>query len=1055
MSAAAAQPGKVVEDLSRMEGEYGAKMIGKLKQMSVLVYGMTGVGVETAKNLILAGPKQVVIVDDAPTQIADLATNFYLDTHHVGQPRGQSCIRHLAELNPNVSVKVHSGALIASFIHEFDVVIMTGDLPLKQILQINDLTRSRQPTAGVFLLAGINGVTGFLFSDFGPEHSVFDKDGVAPRQIIIDHITNAEHGVVTIDGDRHLLNDGDVVQFAEVNHMTVDATVPESHVHSNNDVIRNINTCVTIKTTKNPKRFTIGDTRQLKEYTNGGVGVEVKKTVIHKSSPLAVQLASPTFISGYMDFSKFGRDAQLHLARVAVWRFQERHNRWPHLHSTADADEVIALAKQTLQDNQTAGGTLSGIEVDEGVIRNFSLYYQSELTPFAALFGGVVAQEATKQTGKYAPLEQWFHFDAFELLDDKVPVDAKPLNTRYDHQIAIFGAAFQQKLMQQNLFLVGCGALGCEYLKAIALSGVGVKGSVSITDDDRIELSNLSRQFLFRRKHVGKPKSVSAAEAALEMNPELRSTLRTHEVRVEPKTEDTFDDAFWNSLSFVVNALDNQIARKYTDGQCVLYGKPLFESGTLGTQANSAICVPKLTPSYSQGAVAGEEQGIAKCTLRNFPSDVVHCIEWAREKFDDLFVNGADNANSFLDNPTNFFQQIKSDPLSEADTLNGVKTWLELAKNPSHETAVRLVFDFFITNFRNAILDLTHAFPADARNVDKTTGADLGPFWHGHKRFPNAAHFIRDDPLHIDFVYHGANIMCSVFKLSPLTRQQVHDIAGKLKADDWKFSGVDAEISKQNDNNNSDSSSSSSSSVMVPPDDRALVSELTQYLSTLELLSFQKLNAQDFEKDVDENHHVDWVTAATNLRSLNYQIKPTDRNKVRLTAGKIIPAIATTTATITGFVLIEIFKYVKSVQLNKHRAATINLGTNTYVLEELPDPIRMKTGLDAATQMQVVAVPEGFTVWDSIQLKGTPQLTIQQFADLLKEVHFGVELDMLTTTTGKILFNSTDLLGGQKAKAKTRLTSPLLKVYEEVSGGPVFPSSRNYLLLEADRKSVV
>jgi len=39
---------------------------------------------------------------------------------------------------------------------------------------------------------------------------------------------------------------------------------------------------------------------------------------------------------------------------------------------------------------------------------------------------------------------------------------------------------------------------------------------------------------------------------------------------------------------------------------------------------NSVICLPFKTPSYSEGAVAGEEQGIAKCTLRNFPSLDIH-----------------------------------------------------------------------------------------------------------------------------------------------------------------------------------------------------------------------------------------------------------------------------------------------------------------------------------------------------------------------------------------------------------------------------------------------
>lgn len=49
--------------------------MGKLTQMRVLVVGMRGVGVETAKNLTLAGPKQVTIHDDSVVEPADLGRN--------------------------------------------------------------------------------------------------------------------------------------------------------------------------------------------------------------------------------------------------------------------------------------------------------------------------------------------------------------------------------------------------------------------------------------------------------------------------------------------------------------------------------------------------------------------------------------------------------------------------------------------------------------------------------------------------------------------------------------------------------------------------------------------------------------------------------------------------------------------------------------------------------------------------------------------------------------------------------------------------------------------
>ena len=102
------------------------------------------------------------------------------------------------------------------------------------------------------------------------------------------------------------------------------------------------------------------------------------------------------------------------------------------------------------------------------------------------------------------------------------------------------------------------------------------------------------------------------------------------------------------------------------------------------------------------------------------------CIEWSREKFDDLYVSGADAVNSLLENREQFLQKLKQDPLSEVDALKSVQRWLQLAAVPSFETCARVMLEEFIVNYRNAINDLTHAFPKDARIKDNSTGADLG-----------------------------------------------------------------------------------------------------------------------------------------------------------------------------------------------------------------------------------------------------------------------------------------------------------------------------------------
>ena len=65
------------------------------------------------------------------------------------------------------------------------------------------------------------------------------------------------------------------------------------------------------------------------------------------------------------------------------------------------------------------------------------------------------------------------------------------------------GSHLLDRLQQLDLFLVGCGAIGCEMLKNFSMLGVGCKGGcVTITDNDLIEKSNLNRQFLFRPWHI-------------------------------------------------------------------------------------------------------------------------------------------------------------------------------------------------------------------------------------------------------------------------------------------------------------------------------------------------------------------------------------------------------------------------------------------------------------------------------------------------------------------------------------------------------------------------
>jgi ubiquitin-activating enzyme E1 len=63
---------------SRQIGTFGMEAMGKLMQLKTLIVGMRGLGVETAKNLILAGPATVTLYDPTITSMRDMGSNFYL-----------------------------------------------------------------------------------------------------------------------------------------------------------------------------------------------------------------------------------------------------------------------------------------------------------------------------------------------------------------------------------------------------------------------------------------------------------------------------------------------------------------------------------------------------------------------------------------------------------------------------------------------------------------------------------------------------------------------------------------------------------------------------------------------------------------------------------------------------------------------------------------------------------------------------------------------------------------------------------------------------------------
>lgn len=96
-----------------------------------------------------------------------------------------------------------------------------------------------------------------------------------------------------------------------------------------------------------------------------------------------------------------------------------------------------------------------------------------------------------------------------------------------------------------------------------------------------------------------------------------------------------------------------------------------------------------------------------------------------------------------------------------------------------------------------------------------------------------------------------------------------------------------------------------------------------------------KITPLEFEKDDDKNLHIDFIVACSNSRASNYSIEHADRLKSKLIAGKIIPAIATTTSVVAGLVSVELYKIVQGhTNIEKYKNGFVNLALPLFTFSE-------------------------------------------------------------------------------------------------------------------------
>lgn len=166
------------------------------------------------------------------------------------------------------------------------------------------------------------------------------------------------------------------------------------------------------------------DTTKFSAFTRNGIVENVKVPKKHKFTSLKSALYNPNACSKYgalqsPDLKRFDRAEQTHFAILAYYEYVSTLHEQPNLNTQEEQDQYYTFA-QRINNNykMKANEKHFAIEgdIEAMVLLNVARFASCSISPMSAFFGGVIAQEIVKFTGKYTPLQQFLHYDIFETL---------------------------------------------------------------------------------------------------------------------------------------------------------------------------------------------------------------------------------------------------------------------------------------------------------------------------------------------------------------------------------------------------------------------------------------------------------------------------------------------------------------------------------------------------------------------------------------------------------------------------------------------------------------
>mmetsp|Transcript_99610 Transcript_99610/g.281085 ORF Transcript_99610/g.281085 Transcript_99610/m.281085 type:complete len:608 (+) Transcript_99610:78-1901(+) len=346
------------------------------------------------------------------------------------------------------------------------------------------------------------------------------------------------------------------------------------------------------------------------------------------------------------------------------------------------------------------------------------------------------------------------------------------------------------KIRAAKLLVVGAGGIGCELLKDLVLAGFQ---DIEVIDLDTIDVSNLNRQFLFRRQHVDRPKAEVAAEAVRQFRPNARVVAHHGNVK-----DAAYGVEFVSKFDVVINALDNLEARRHVNRLCLAAEKPLLEAGSTGHLGQVTVIKKGQTECFECQAKPTQKV-YPYCTIRSTPEKPVHCLVWAKNLFDLCF--GPEDESNLLSDLAEEMRQYQSKESVDGDEV-GKKIYVHLfdadirkqadledlwsdkrpppTPLPFEEASKRNDTGATPASPEAATLLDTQRVPTVAADAIGFVAAVASMYSESRRGLIGSSVFSKDDKTAMDFVHCAANLRMENYRIGRLSRWDAQSIAGSI-----------------------------------------------------------------------------------------------------------------------------------------------------------------------------------------------------------------------------------------------------------------------------------